>query len=240
MTHGIRLRVWGPTASFNRPEMKIESVSYDVITPSAARGILEAVYWKPEIRWVVSAIHVLAPPRFQNIRRNGVSSKASARTATTAMRAGTGSLGLYVDDRKERQQFAAQILRDVHYIIDARFEIVSGNDNAGKHLAMFERRAKSGQCFHRPCLGCREHEAFFAWVDQEATVPKPRDPLPTDWTTEPYPEIARADRSSLEGERDLGWMLHDIDFANDHTPHFYHAVMRDGSITGIDTTRRHA
>lgn len=238
MTQGIRLRVWGPTASFNRPEMKIESVSYDVPPPSAARGILEAIYWKPEIRWVVTAIHVLAPPRFQNIRRNGVGSKASARTVRSAMRAGEGSLGLYVDE--DRQQFAAQILRDVHYLIEARFEILSGCDNAGKHLAMFERRARSGQCFHRPCLGCREHEAFFAWVDQDVDVPGPCDPLPTDWTTDPYPEIARAKRSSLAGERDLGWMLHDIDFANDRTPHFYHAVMRDGSITEIDTTRRHA
>ncbi|MFU8829395.1 MAG: CRISPR-associated protein Cas5, partial [Phycisphaerales bacterium] len=105
MSQGIRLRVWGPSACFSRPEMKVEQASYEVMTPSAARGILEAVYWKPEIRWVVTAIHVLAPPRFTNIRRNGVASKVSARNAAAAMKDGKGRLGLVIEE--DRQQFAS-------------------------------------------------------------------------------------------------------------------------------------
>ncbi|MEM1167394.1 MAG: type I-C CRISPR-associated protein Cas5c [Planctomycetota bacterium] len=238
MAHGVRLRVWGPTACFTRPEMKVEQVSYDVMTPSAARGILEAVYWKKEIRWVVTAIHVLAPPRFISVRRNGVASKVAVKGATgvnAAMKAGSGRLALYADE--DRQQFASQILRDVHYLIDARFEILSGIDDAGKHLGMFERRARAGQCFHRPYFGCREHECWFAWSPPGEPVPGPDDPMPEGWTTEPFEHIAELDRRSLAGERDLGFMLLDIDHAHGRTPHFFNAVMRDGSITGIDRAR---
>ncbi|QDU72626.1 type I-C CRISPR-associated protein Cas5c [Mucisphaera calidilacus] len=235
--HGVRLRVWGPTACFARPEMKVEAVSYDVMTPSAARGIVEAIYWKPEIRWVITAIHVLSPIRFMSLRTNGVASKIPAKGAVgSAMKKGSGAIALYADE--DRQQFAAQVLRDVHYIIEARFETLSGSDNAGKHLGMFQRRADSGQCFHRPYLGRREHEAFFAWVDPETTVPAPSEPLPADWTTEPYPVIAQADRASLSGERDLGYMLWDIDHPSDRTPHFFKAVLRDGVIRDIDQERR--
>jgi len=234
MAHGIRLRIWGPTACFTRPEMKVEQVSYDTITPSAARGILEAVYWKPEIRWVIRAIHVLSPPRFLSIRRNGVASKIAVKGragVSSAMKKGTGMLGLYADE--DRQQMASMALRDVHYIIEAGFEIVSGSDNAGKHLAMFERRAKAGQCFHRPYLGAREHECFFAWVGQEEPIPGPTEPLPESWKTG-YARIDEADRSSLVGERDLGFMLLDIDHQRGRVPRFFRAVMRDGSITNID------
>ena len=212
-------------------------MSYDVLTPSAARGVLEAIYWKPEIRWVITSIHVLSPPQFQSVRRNGVGSKASAHSAAAAMKTGSGSLALYADE--DRQQFASQILRDVHYVIEARFEIVKGNDNAGKHLGMFERRARDGQCFHRPYLGCREHECFFAWVDHDEQIPGPGDPLPKRWATDPQPRIADVERASLAGERDLGYMLHDIDHANGRIPRFFHAVMRDGSILGIDRERTH-
>jgi CRISPR-associated protein Cas5d len=217
--------------------MKVEQASYEVMTPSAARGILEAVYWKPEIRWVVSAIHVLAPPRFTNIRRNGVASKVSTRNATAAMKDGKGRLGLLIED--DRQQFASMLLRDVHYLIEARFEILSGKDGPGKHLAIFERRAKAGQCFHRPYLGAREHECHFAWVDQNEPIPGPNDPLPDPWRTG-IEAIDNADRSSLGGERPLGFMLHDIDHANDRTAHFFNAVMTDGAITGIDRERTYA
>lgn len=227
MAHGIRLRVWGHTACFTRPEMKVEQVSYDVMTPSAARGILEAIYWKPQIRWVVTAIHVLAPIRFTSIRRNGVASKVSARTAETAMKSGRGRLGLAVED--DRQQLAAMCLRDVHYLIEARFDILAGPEPAGKHLAIFQRRAEQGQCFHRPYLGAREHECHFAWVPQEEAVPGPGDPLPESWRTG-VEAIDSADRSSLVGERDLGYMLHDIDHENGRTPHFFRATMRDGVI----------
>ena len=204
MSFDIKLLVWGDFACFTRPEMKVERVSYDVITPSAARGILEAIYWKPQICWVVDRLHVLKPIRFTNLRRNEVGAKASAKLATTAMREGGGRLGLFIE--QERQQRAATILHDVAYVIEAHFEILSGKDGPAKHYDMFKRRAQKGQCFHRPYLGCREFDAQFVWLDGDPP------------------------RSDLAGERDLGYMLHDIDFANDMTPQFFRVVMRDGMI----------
>ena len=204
---GIKLHVWGEFACFTRPEMKVERVSYDVITPSAARGIVEAIYWKPQIRWIIDRLHVLEPIRFTNLRRNEVASKISERTARTAMRNGKGRLGLFIED--DRQQRAATILRDVAYVIEAHFEIVDGEDNAGKHLDQFNRRARNGQCFHRPYLGCREFPAHFALVEDEM----PKSHLPAD-----------------QRDRDLGYMLHDIDFDNDMTPRFYRARMASGVI----------
>ena len=202
----IRLRVWGAYACFTRPEMKVERVSYDVITPSAARGILEAIYWKPQICWVIQRIHVLSPVRFTNLRRNEVGCKVSAKTASTAMTTGRGLLGIYVED--ERQQRAATVLRDVEYVVEARFDVLGGDEPPPKHFDMFRRRAEKGQCFHRPYLGCREFDCHFAWHDG--------DPPHGAYTDEP--------------ERDLGFMLHDIDFANDMTPRFFRAVMRHGVI----------
>lgn len=209
MSSGVGLRVWGAYACFTRPEMKVERVSYDAMTPSAARGILEAVYWKPEIRWVVQRIHVLRAIRFANLRRNEVGCKVSIKGATgavQAMKTGRGRLGIFVED--ERQQRAATVLRDVEYLIEARFDVVEGDDPAAKHYEMFRRRAEKGQCFHRPYLGCREFDCQFTWHDGE----------PPDGA---YADVA---------ERDLGVMLHDIDFDNDMTPRFFQAVMRRGVI----------
>ena len=206
MSVGVTLRVWGDYACFTRPEAKVERVSYHVITPSAARGILEAVYWKPEIRWIVDRLHVLKPIRFTTLRRNELASKLSARSAREAMRAGRGRLGLFVEEN--RQQRAATILCDVAYLIEAHFDVIGGDDPRAKHREMFERRARKGQCFHRPYLGCREFDAQFAWVEGDL----------------PRSELAG------EGERDLGYMLHDIDFEHDMTPRFFRAVMRDGVI----------
>ncbi len=201
----ILLHVWGELACFTRPEMKVERVSYDVITPSAARGILEAIYWKPQMRWQVTRLHVLRPIRFTSIRRNEVASKVPAGSVTKAMKAGRGDLGLYVED--DRQQRAATMLRDVAYLIEARFDLLEPGEEPGKHLAMFERRAKKGQCFHRPYLGTRECECQFEWVD------------------EPPPSAL-----SGTGARDLGYMLHDIDFADGMNPRFFRAIMRNGVI----------
>ncbi len=237
MSQGIRLRIWGRSACFTRPEMKVEQVSYDVLTPSAARGVLEAVYWKPQIRWVISAIHVLAPIRFMSVRRNGVGSKIPAGTVSKAMKAGRGSLGLAVED--DRQQLASMMLRDVHYVVEARFELLDRSEEPGKHLGMFQRRAERGQCFHRPYLGAREHECHFAWVGAEEAIPGPQDALPEAWRTG-IGGIDSADRSSLLGERDLGYMLHDIDHAHGRVPRFFHAVLRDGVISGIDQERTYA
>lgn len=208
MSYGVQLRVWGDCACFTRPEMKVERVSYDVITPSAARGILEAIHWKPAIRWVIDRIHVLKPIRFTSIRRNEVGSKISASIAASAMKRGSlEGLGLLVDE--DRQQRAATVLRDVDYIIEAHFELTAkaGDDTEGKHLDVFNRRVAAGQCFHNPCLGTREFAASFSGVE---------GPTPT------------AD-PSLKGERDLGYMLYDIAFPQ-REPLFYRPIMIDGII----------
>jgi CRISPR-associated protein Cas5d len=213
MAYGVRLHVWGDRACFTRPEMKVERVSYDVITPSAARGILEAVHWKPAVRWQIDRIHVLKPIRFQSFRRNEVGAKISSANAERAMRAGsTAGLGLVVEDN--RQQRAATLLINVCYVIEAHFELTpkaGADDTAAKHISMFNRRAAAGQCFHRPCLGTREFPADFALIPEG--VPLPESELPAD-----------------QHERDLGWMLHDIDFAPDgtSTSRFFRAKLADG------------
>lgn len=212
MAYGIRLLVWGERALFTRPEMKVERVSYDVITPSAARGILEAIHWKPAIRWTVDSIQVLKPTRFESIRRNEVGGKLSANSVGRAMKAGSvdGLENVIEDDRQQR---AATILRDVAYVISAHFELTTKagpDDSEGKHLDIFNRRARKGQCFHAPCLGTREFPASFELLETDEQLPAPD--------------------ASLLGARDLGWMLHDIDFADGMTPHFFRAQMQDGLI----------
>ncbi len=204
----IQLKVWGDFACFTRPEMKVERVSYDVMTPSAARGIVEAIYWKPEIRWRITRIRVLRPIRFTSLRRNEVASKIPAGTAATAMKNGRGSLGMYIEE--DRQQRAATILRDVAYVIEAHFDILGGENNAGKHLDQFNRRARDGRCYQRPFLGCREFPADFALIEDGQALP----------------EVHRELRN--EPERDLGYMLHDIDFDDGMTPRFFRALLRRG------------
>ncbi len=177
----FRLRVWGRNACFTRPEMKVERVSYDVMTPSAARGVLEAVLWKPAIRWEVEQIDVLNPIRWESVRRNEVGSVMSPRTN-----------GLFVED--QRQQRAGLFLRDVAYTIHARFSLTEKagpEDSVAKFQEMFLRRAEKGQCFHRPYLGCREFAADFDLIRQDKPLP---DPIAED--------------------RDLGWMLYDIQHDN--------------------------
>ena len=205
---GIQLLVWGDFACFSRSEMKVERCTYDVITPSAARGIVESVYWKPEIRWRITRIHVLRPIRFMSLRRNEVGCKIPAGSASAAMKTGRGRIGLYVEE--ERQQRAATILRDVAYVIEAHFDVLSGENNVGKHLDQFNRRARDGRCFQHPYFGCREFPADFALIEEGEPLP------PVD--------------DSLMEERDLGYMLHDIDFKDDMMPHFFRAIMRDGVI----------
>ncbi len=229
MTFGVRVKVWGDLASFTRPEMKVERVSYEVMTPGAARGILEAIYWKPQIRWVVDRIRVLAPLRFTHIRRNEIDAKISvdgARGVAAAHRNGRGALGINVEDH--RQQRAAMILRDVCYGIEAHVEVTEREEGDGrvldspeaKHLRTFKDRASKGQCFHHPYLGCREFPASFELVDE-------------------FPECP----GELKGERHFGYMLHSITFVPDPKgsvveryrgrrlraePLFFEARMRDG------------
>lgn len=201
MSYGVKLRVWGDYALFTRPEMKVERVSYDVMTPSAARGILEAIYWKPQIRWVIDRIHVLKPIQFQNLRRNEVANRVSVNKKDMEKKK---PLFRYIED--DRQQRASMVLRDVEYVIEAHFEFTSDNEqNEGKHLDMFRRRAEKGQCFHRPYLGCREFPAAFELCEEAPENPQKED-------------------------RDLGFMLHDIDFGNNMNPHFFRAVIKAGVI----------
>lgn len=203
MGYGIKLRIWGEYALFTRPEMKVERVSYDVMTPSAARGILDAIYWKPSIRWVIDNIHVLKPVRFENIRRNEVAKRVSINNVDMQDNA---PVYIYADDSKTRQQRASMVLRDVEYIIEAHFEFTKTDDNnEGKHLDIFSRRAKAGQCFHRPYFGCREFPVNFEWCDD----------IPV---------------SQLSGEQNLGFMLYDIDFINAMTPQFFEVIMKNGII----------
>lgn len=212
MGYGITIRVEGPYALFTRPEMKVERVSYDVITPSAARGIIEAVYWKPAIRWVIDKIHVLREIEFTNIRRNEVSEKASVDNALQVMKG--ANKPLYIAATEARQQRAAMVLKDVDYVIEAHFEKVEKEwgerDTEEGHYNIVLRRLRNGQRFHAPCLGTREFPAKVTLIEDKDAIPK----------------------SPLTGKRDFGWMLYDLDFSNprDIQPMFYHAVMQDGII----------
>jgi CRISPR-associated protein Cas5d len=211
MTAGVRLKVWGEFALFSRPEFKAERVTYDVMTPSAARGILECIHWKPAIRWTIEKIQVLKPIRFDTVRRNEVGKKLPYGTARQAAHGGESDLVLFADE--ERQQRASLLLRDVAYIIDAHFELTpeaGPTENPGKHADMARRRITRGQCVQQPCFGCREFPAFFEPVAPDAQFDPPTE---------------------LLGRRDLGWMLHDIDFAQNAAPHFFRAELVNGVLT---------
>jgi CRISPR-associated protein Cas5d len=208
--HRFCLELSGPWACFTRPEMKVERVSYDVITPSAARACFEAILWKPAIRWHVRKIEVLNPIRWINLRRNEVASVVSTRNVETAMKTGHGDLGLDVED--DRQQRAGLFLRDVAYRVHADLEFLPARDpgeSAAKYSATFERRAIKGQCVNQPYLGCREFAAAFRLV--------------TDLAAEPAP---------IAETRDLGFMLHDLDFTHptNPQPRFFRAHMQNGVI----------
>lgn len=209
------LEVSGDFACFTRPEMKVERVSYDIITPSAARAVFESILWKPAIRWQPTKIEVLAPVRWTTIRRNEVASKISARNVQSAMNAGKGELGIYVDDSNERQQRASLLLRDVKYRLHAGFEMTKKagpGDNANKFAEMFARRAAKGQCINQPYLGCREFACDFRLIEAAAE--------------------AAAIPDELRGQQNLGWMLYDLDFSDTTAPQprFFNARMVDGVV----------
>lgn len=195
MGYGITVQVWGERACFSRPEMKGERVSYEMMTPSAARGVLEAIYWKPAIRYVIDAITVLNPIVYEAIRRNEVGGKIPVGSVRQAMN-GTPSL-LQQTAPADRQQRASLLLRDVAYLIEAHFELVPercGDDDAPeKHYNMLLRRLRAGQCFQRPYLGCREFPAQFRIVEGER-------PVSCYAAQESY---------------DLGRMLYDMDYRED-------------------------
>ncbi|WP_284948272.1 type I-C CRISPR-associated protein Cas5c [Acidisoma cladoniae] len=208
----IRVKIWGPRALFSRPEMKVERVSYDVITPSAARGVLEAIHWKPQMVWRIERLRVLNPIRFESLRRNEVGSKVPMSKVASAMRAGTTE-GVALNVDEDRQQRAATLLKDVAYIIEARVELTARgradpSETVQKHLDMAKRRAAKGQCFHHPYLGTREFACDFELLEGE--------PPPA--------------HDSLKGTRDLGWMALDLDYAAGNEARFFRATMVDGVI----------
>ena len=199
----ISLEVWGEFACFSRPEMKVERVSYDMMTPSAARGLLEAIYWHPGLRYVIDRIQVCAPIRTMNLRRNEVKATISARAARTVLERGRGEL----------YQRASLLLQDVRYVIDAHFNITdkaAPGDNPGKFQDILKRRISRGQFYHQPCFGCREFPAQFKQCTE-------RPPCPEE----------------LRGERDLGYMLWDMDYSDPENiaPLFFRARLVDGVLT---------
>lgn len=201
------LEVSGDFACFTRPEMKVERVSYDVITPSAARAVFDAILWKPAIHWHIERIEVLNPIRWINLRRNELGGIISERNVRTAMKNGEGRLGVYIED--DRQQRAGLFLRDVRYRLHAWFELLDRREGPEKYAEMFQRRAHKGQCFNQPYLGCREFSAEFRLIESDAATPTP-----------------------ITESRDLGWMLYDLDYSNraSPSPRFFQARMEKGVI----------
>ncbi|MEF7613494.1 type I-C CRISPR-associated protein Cas5c [Aquincola sp. MAHUQ-54] len=213
------IEVTGEFACFTRPEMKVERVSYDVITPSAARAVFESIFWKPAVRWHVRRIEVLRPIKWINLRRNEVKSKVSVSTVLAAMN-GRDDASIYADEPEERVQRAGLFLRDVAYRLHADLDVRTDRGDPEppqKFHAMFERRARAGQCVNQPYLGCREFAADVRLVEADAPQPPP-----------------------IDETRDLGWMLHDMDFTNpaDPQPVFFRAQMNRGVVNVEDGAAR--
>lgn len=204
----IKMEVWGREACFTRPEEKTERVSYDAITPSAARGIIEAVFWHPGLKWRIDRIYILSPIRFTNLRRNEVKSKILSGNALSV--ANGTSKTPYLVTATDIQQRATLMLRDVHYVIEAHFDMTAqanSSDNPAKFQEIITRRLRRGQCYSEPYLGCRECSAHFGL-----------------WEGEDIPTIPET--------RDLGWVLSDMDYSDPQNikPMFFHAKMVNGVI----------
>jgi CRISPR-associated protein Cas5d len=225
------LEVWGDYACFTRPEMKVERVSYDVMTPSAARAIFEAILWKPAIKWHITKIETLNPIKWTSVRRNEVGKIATAPTQMQMQGSAGNTMGFFIEEH--RQQRAGLFLRDVRYRIHGRFDFIPpdkrkqtqtraaiseedcADESEAKYAAMFERRAKKGQCFHRPYLGCREFACDFRLIEGN---------------TEPLTE-------KINPDCDLGWMLYDINYddPSNPKPEFFHARLENNA---VNTDRR--
>lgn len=211
MSVGVKVKVWGDYALFARPEMKVERCSYDVMTPSAARGILEAIYWHPGLRWKIDKIYVQNPIRFTSVRRNEVKSKISASNVLQVYNG--AEKPLYISSKEEIVQRASLILCDVSYVIEAHFEMTENaneTDNPGKFKDIIMRRLRRGECYHMPYFGCREFPAHFCLCEEE--------------------EIETAYSEVLE--KDLGFMLFDMDYSDKENiqPMFFRAVMKRGIV----------
>ena len=208
MSYGVKVHVWGDYALFSRPELKVERCTYDIITPSAARGLLESVYWHPGLRWHIDKIYVCKPIRFTSVRRNEVKHKASAHNVFSVMNGAKKEIS--ISSRKEIVQRAALILKDVDYVIEAHFDVTeqaNQTDNAGKFKDIILRRLRKGACYHQPYFGCREFPANFELFEDDEVV------------------------TAYSGEqKDLGLMLYDMDYTNKEQiqPMFFRAILEDG------------
>ncbi|MEE1196976.1 MAG: type I-C CRISPR-associated protein Cas5c [Lachnospiraceae bacterium] len=205
---GVRVKVWGDYALFTRPEMKVERCTYDVITPSAARGILEAIYWHPGMKWVIDRIYVQKPIVFTSVRRNEVKSKISANSVLPVYNGSNREL--YISSKTDIVQRASLLLKDVEYVIEAHFcmtDKANESDNPGKFKDIIMRRLKRGECYHMPYFGCREFPAHFCLCEDQ--------------------EIKTAYDNQ---EKDLGFMLYDMDYSdlNHIQPMFFRAVLKNG------------
>ena len=211
----IQVEVWGDYALFSRPELKVERASYDVMTPSAARGILEAIYWHPGLKWVIDKIYVLNPIVFTNVRRNEVSAKISAANVKAAI-TNNKQGDLYLNTKDVIQQRAAMVLKNVRYVIEAHFEMTAKageGDSPAKFQSITRRRLQKGQCFHTPYFGCREFPVNFKEYTEQ--------------------EICTAYPGST---RELGFMLYDMDYEDTGNiqPMFFRAVLKDGVLDLTD------
>lgn len=211
MSIGVRVKVWGDYALFSRPEMKVERCSYDIMTPSAARGIMEAIYWHPGMCWKIDRIHIMKPIRFTSIRRNEVKSKVSANNVLSVYNGAKKEL--FISSKEEIVQRASLLLKDVEYIIEAHFEMTdkaNDSDNPGKFKDIIMRRLKRGECYHTPYFGCREFPVNFCLCEEE--------------------EVHSA--YEVVEEMDLGFMLYDMDYSEPENiqPMFFRAVMRHGVV----------
>ncbi len=202
----IKIEVWGSYACFSRPEMKTERVSYDIITPSAAKGLIESIFWHPGMTWVIDRIYLLSPIQFTNVRRNEVKSVIVGSNVLSVMKGGKADLAIYTS--QDIQQRAALILQDVHYVLEAHFDMTekaAPGDNPGKFQEMTRRRLAKGQNYSTPYLGCREFPANCReWPGGE---------IPTQPVTQ-----------------DLGYMLHSMDYSDpqDIRPRFFRAKLVNG------------
>ena len=204
----IRAEFWGDLAVFSRPELKVERVSYDIITPSAARGMLEAVYFHPGMRYSIDRIYVCSPIEFTNIRRNEVKSKILASEVRRAYLGANNPI--FLDTTQDIQQRATMALKNVHYVIEAHFDMTdkaNPSDNPGKFQDILKRRLRKGQCYSEPYLGCREFPASFRlWEGGEVLT--------------------------ISDTRDLGYMLYDMDYRDpgNIVPMFFRAKMVNGVV----------
>ncbi|MCD7750316.1 MAG: type I-C CRISPR-associated protein Cas5c [Lachnospiraceae bacterium] len=213
MSYGIKMRVWGEYALFSRPELRVERCTYDIITPSAARGILEAIFWHPGLRYHVDKIYVCKPIAFTTVRRNEVKSKILCSSAWNAMKG--GDRPLYLSTKEDIVQRSSLLLRDVEYVIEAHFsmtEKANASDNPGKFKDILRRRLEKGECYHTPYFGTREFPARFSICTEDKI------------------------QTAYEGEKDLGYMLYDLDYSDPENiqPMFFRAILHDGVLNLAD------